>query len=128
MITQTLDYSDGDTELEAYVAFEAADTQKPLVLIAHDWTGRREYATQAAERIALMGYVGLALDMYGKGVFGADGDVDGNAALMGPFAEDRGLLRHDKRWSTFKHVDCRVGRVSVVRRFGERLSKQNMRR
>ena len=53
MITQTLDYSDGDTELEAYVAFEAADTQKPLVLIAHDWTGRREYATQAAERIAL---------------------------------------------------------------------------
>ena len=93
MITQTLDYSDGDTELEAYVAFEAADTQKPLVLIAHDWTGRREFATQAAERIAAMGYVGLALDMYGKGVFGADGDTDGNAALMSPFAEDRGLLR-----------------------------------
>ena len=89
MITQMLDYSDGDTELEAYVAFEAADTQKPLVLIAHDWTGRREFATQAAERIAAMGYVGLALDMYGKGVFGADGDTDGNAALMGPFAEDR---------------------------------------
>ena len=93
MITQSLDYSDGDTELEAYVAFEAADTQKPLVLIAHDWTGRREFATQAAERIAAMGYVGLALDMYGKGVFGADGDTDGNAALMSPFAEDRGLLR-----------------------------------
>jgi len=93
MITQTLDYSDGDTELEAYVAFEAADTQKPLVLIAHDWTGRREFATQAAERIAAMGYVGVALDMYGKGVFGADGDTDGNAALMSPFAEDRGLLR-----------------------------------
>ena len=93
MITQMLDYSDGDTELEAYVAFEAADTQKPLVLIAHDWTGRREFATQAAERIAAMGYVGLALDMYGKGVFGADGDTDGNAALMSPFAEDRGLLR-----------------------------------
>ena len=54
MITQTLDYSDGDTELEAYVAFEAADTQKPLVLIAHDWTGRREYATQSAERLSLI--------------------------------------------------------------------------
>ena len=93
MITQALDYSDGDTELEAYMAFEEAGTQKPLVLIAHDWTGRREFATQAAERIAVMGYVGLALDMYGKGIFGADGDTDGNAALMGPFAEDRGLLR-----------------------------------
>ena len=93
MITQSLDYSDGDTKLEAYVAFEAAEMQQPLVLIAHDWTGRREFACQAAERIAEMGYVGLALDMYGKGVFGADGDTDGNAALMGPFAEDRGLLR-----------------------------------
>ena len=93
MITQALDYSDGDTELEAYMAFEEAGTQKPLVLIAHDWTGRREFATQVAERIAVMGYVGLALDMYGKGVFGADGDTDGNAALMGPFAADRGLLR-----------------------------------
>ena len=40
-----------------------------------------------------MGYVGLALDMYGKGVFGADGDTDGNAALMSPFAEDRCFLR-----------------------------------
>jgi len=93
MITQSLDYSDGDAELEAYVAFEAAEMQKPLVLIAHDWTGRREFACQAAERIAAMGYVGLALDMYGKGVFGADGDTEGNAALMGPFAEDRSLLR-----------------------------------
>ena len=93
MITQSLDYSDGDTKLEAYVAFEAAEMQKPLVLIAHDWTGRREFACQAAERIAAMGYVGLALDMYGKGVFGADGDTDGNAALMGPFAEDRSVLR-----------------------------------
>ena len=93
MITQTLDYLDGDTELEAYAAFEAAEMQKPLVLIAHDWTGRREFACQAAERIAAMGYVGLALDMYGKGVFGVDGDTDTNAALMGPFAADRGLLR-----------------------------------
>ena len=93
MITQSLDYSDGDAELEAYVAFEAAEMQKPLVLIAHDWTGRREFACQAAERIAAMGYVGLALDMYGKGVFGADGDTEGNAALMTPFAEDRSLLR-----------------------------------
>ena len=93
MITQTLDYSDGDTKLEAYVAYEAAGTQRPLVLIAHDWTGRREFACQAAERIAAMGYVGLALDMYGKGVFGADGDTNGNAALMNPFAEDRCFLR-----------------------------------
>ena len=97
MIIQTLDYSDVDTELEAYVAYEAAEIQKPLVLIAHDWTGRREFACQAAERIAALGYVGFALDVYGKGVFGADGDTDGNAALMSPFSQDRGFLRQRMR-------------------------------
>lgn len=43
--------------------------------------------------MAELGYVGFAADIFGKGVFGKDGDTDGNAALMRPFAEDRQLLR-----------------------------------
>ena len=93
MITTQLDYKDGDTELEAYVAYEETDSQKPLVLVAPDWSGRRQFACNAAERVAAMGYVGLALDMYGKGVFGADGDVELNSSLMNPLATDRASLR-----------------------------------
>ncbi|MED5411946.1 MAG: dienelactone hydrolase family protein [Pseudomonadota bacterium] len=93
MITQHLDYSDGDTQLEGYVAYEETDTQKPLVLVAHDWSGRREFACNAAERIAAMGYIGFALDMYGKGVVGADGDAELNSSLMNPLASDRTALR-----------------------------------
>ena len=99
MITQHLDYSDGDTPLEAYVAYEETDTQKPLVLVAHDWSGRREFACNAAERIAAMGHIGFALDMYGKGVFGADGDVELNSSLMNPLASDRTSLRQRIRAS-----------------------------
>ena len=99
MITQHLDYSDGDTPLEAYVAYEETDTQKPLVLVAHDWSGRREFACNAAERIAAMGYIGFALDMYGKGVFGAAGDVELNSSLMNPLASDRTSLRQRIRAS-----------------------------
>lgn len=93
MITRNIDYNDGDTALEAYVAYQETDVQKPLVLVSHDWSGRREFACKAAERIAGMGYIGLALDMYGKGVFGADGDVERNSSLMNPLASDRALLR-----------------------------------
>jgi len=93
MITQHLDYSDGDTALEAYVAYKETQTQKPLVLVGHDWSGRRELACEAAERVASMGYIGFALDMYGKGVFGSDGDIELNSSLMDPFATDRALLR-----------------------------------
>ncbi|MBM89231.1 MAG: carboxymethylenebutenolidase [Gammaproteobacteria bacterium] len=93
MITQNLDYNDGDTLLEAYVAYQETKTQKPLILVAHDWSGRREFACKAAERIASMGYIGFALDMYGKGIFGADGDTELNSSLMNPFASDRSKLR-----------------------------------
>ncbi|MCY4357780.1 MAG: dienelactone hydrolase family protein [Gammaproteobacteria bacterium] len=93
MITELYDYSDGDTALEGYIAFEEATEQKPLVLVAHDWTGRREFACKAAERIAAMGYIGFAMDMYGKGVFGAEGDNALNTSLMEPFITDRTMLR-----------------------------------
>lgn len=97
MKTETIEYNDGEVTLEAYVAYQETDVQKPLVLIAHDWSGRRQFACDAAERIAKLGYVGFALDMYGKGVFGSDDDVEGNSALMNPFASDRALLRQRMR-------------------------------
>ncbi|WP_211284383.1 dienelactone hydrolase family protein [Pseudohongiella acticola] len=92
--TEYIEYRDGDAVLEAYIAYdEDAGAEKPCVLIGHDWAGRRENACAAAERMAELGYVGFAVDIYGKGVFGKDGDSDGNAALMKPFADDRTLLR-----------------------------------
>ncbi len=93
MITETLDYLDGSTELEAYIAYEKSTDERPVVLVAHDWSGRRQFAKDAAERLASMGYVGFALDMYGKGVFGADGDVELNSSLMNPLASNRNALR-----------------------------------
>ena len=94
MHTETIDYQDGDTQLEGYVAWDDNIAgPRPAVLVAHDWTGRRDFAKSKAEEIASLGYVGFALDMYGKGVFGADGDVEGNSALMNPLAGDRLTLR-----------------------------------
>ena len=94
MKTETLDYLDQSTQLEAFLAWdEKKPGKKPAVLVAHDWTGRREFAENKAKEMADLGYVGFALDMYGKGVFGADGDVEGNSALMNPLASDRRALR-----------------------------------
>jgi dienelactone hydrolase len=92
--TETIEYRDGNTLLEAYVAWEGDDAgPRPAVLVAHDWSGRREFATDKAKEVARMGYVGFAIDMYGKGVFGTDGDVEVNSALMAPLAENRAKLR-----------------------------------
>jgi len=93
MKTELVDYNDGSAELEAFVAYEDADSPKPLVLVVHDWSGRRDFACKAAERVAGMGYVGMAVDMYGKGIFGSDGDIELNSSLMDPLASDRASLR-----------------------------------
>lgn len=93
MLTKYIDYQDSGTQLEGFLAYNETDTPQPAVLVAHDWSGRREFACKAAERVAAMGYVGFALDMYGKGIFGRDGDTAGNAALMNPFFNDRARLR-----------------------------------
>ena len=93
MKTELVDYNDGSAELEAFVAYEDADSPKPLVLVVHDWSGRRDFACKAAERVAGMGYVGMAVDMYGKGIFGSDGDLELNSSLMDPLASDRASLR-----------------------------------
>ena len=93
MKIELVDYNDGSAELEAFVAYEDADSPKPLVLVVHDWSGRRDFACKAAERVAGMGYVGMAVDMYGKGIFGSDGDVELNSSLMDPLASDRASLR-----------------------------------
>ncbi|MGV8712624.1 MAG: dienelactone hydrolase family protein [Nitrosomonas sp.] len=93
MITKTIDYQDGNTLLEGYLAYHESTQPRPAVLVAHDWSGRREFACKAAERIADLGFAGFALDMYGKGIFGADGDAEKNGALMSPLASDRTLLR-----------------------------------
>ena len=113
MITQNMDYSDSDTILEAYIAYEESESQKPLVLVSHDWSGRREFACRAAERIAEMGYIGFALDMYGKGVFGADGDAELNSSLMNPLASDRDKLR--QRVNSALSAGCNIPQVDASR-------------
>lgn len=90
--TRTHEYRDGDTVLEGLIAWDTDATgPRPGVLVAHAWGGQGEFETGKAIALAEMGYVGFALDMYGKGRRGADPDE--NARLMQPFVEDRALLR-----------------------------------
>lgn len=113
MITKTIDYYDGSTQLEGYLAYHDTGAPKPAVLVSHDWSGRRELACKGAERIADMGYVGFALDMYGKGIFGADGDADRNGALMAPFTQDRALLR--RRINAALHAVRQLPQIDATR-------------
>jgi len=90
--TRTVEYSDGEAVLEAYMAWDdSSHDSRPAVLIAHAWGGRGELEEGKAEQLAELGYVGFAIDLYGKGVHGASKEE--NAALMQPLLDDRALLQ-----------------------------------
>jgi dienelactone hydrolase len=59
--------SDG-TVLKGYLAgSDAAGGLHPGVLVVHEWWGHNAYARKRAEMLAGLGYVALAVDMYGSG-------------------------------------------------------------
>ncbi|WP_164155371.1 dienelactone hydrolase family protein [Sandarakinorhabdus rubra] len=83
-------YNDGDTVCEGYVALPAGGGPHPAVLIAHNWAGQTQADNDAADRLAAAGYVGIAIDVYGKGVRGEL--LGDNGHLMGPWMADRAAL------------------------------------
>ena len=92
IISNTVGYLDGDVLLEAFFAFDdSISGQRPAVLINHTWAGRDEFVAEKAKKLAALGYVGFAVDMYGKGILGSDAEAC--AALMQPFMADRQLLK-----------------------------------
>ncbi len=90
--TRLVAYKHGPVELEGMLAWDDADDRpRPAVAIAHTWAGRGAFEENKAVALAESGYVGFAVDMYGRGILG--GSPQENAGLMSPFMEDRALLQ-----------------------------------
>lgn len=85
-------YNDKQQELHGFLAYdEKIDTPRPTVLIAHDWSGRNDFACIKAQELAQMGYVGFALDMFGKAHVAVE--LEDKQALIEPLLADRALLQ-----------------------------------
>jgi len=90
--TQVVEYRQGDTTLEGYLAWDdAAQGKRPGVLVVHEWTGLGDYAKARARQLAAMGYVAFAADIYGKGV--RPKGPQQAATEAGKYKKDRTLMR-----------------------------------
>jgi dienelactone hydrolase len=84
-------YHDGIQELQGFIAYdEQVKPARPAVIVAHDWSGRNEFACKKAQLLAEMGYVGFALDMYGNARLGST--TEEKQALIEPLVNHRELL------------------------------------
>lgn len=90
--TETVEYKEGETTLEGFLAYDDSVLNKrPGVLIVHQWKGVTDYEKMRARQLAEMGYVAFVADIYGKGIRPATPQLAG--AEAGKYKNDRALLR-----------------------------------
>jgi dienelactone hydrolase len=90
MTQRAVDYECDGIVLKGLAVLPKAPGNVPGVLVAHDWSGRNDFAVAAAGRLSRLGYAALALDLYGQGKTGET--LEQKMKLMGPVREDRALL------------------------------------
>lgn len=84
-------YESEGSLFDLYVAAPAMNAEtRPGILIAPGWDGLNEPIEEITRRVAELGYVAVAIDVYGKGVRGDP--LGDNTHLMGPLLEDRSTL------------------------------------
>ena len=90
--TKTIEYQQGETTLEGFLAYDdATNGKRPGVLVVHQWKGLGDYEKKRAEMLAKLGYTVFAVDIYGKGI--RPQTQPEAAAMAGKFRSDRPLLR-----------------------------------
>lgn len=80
---EAVTYTSGNNTFNGYIAYDSAATGKrPLVLVVHEWWGLTDYPRMRAKQLAQMGYVAMAVDMYGGGKVAANPDEAQKAATV----------------------------------------------
>lgn len=89
--TENVNYKQGDTELQGYLAYDDSSKDKrPGVMVVHEWWGLDDYPKHRAEQLAQLGYVAFAADVFGKDKVTTDpkqagqwaGELKGNRKLL----------------------------------------------
>jgi dienelactone hydrolase len=65
---KVIDYATDNAKMAGYLVNDTEQLgKKPGVLVVHEWWGHNEYARERADKLAELGYVAFAVDMYGDG-------------------------------------------------------------
>lgn len=68
IITQAVTYEHAGVQMVGYLAYDDARREKrPGVLVVPEWWGLNDYVKKRARDLAELGYVALAVDLYGGG-------------------------------------------------------------
>lgn len=68
IVGEEITYETDSTIMKGYIAHDELLTGKrPGIIVVHEWWGHDDFARNKADELAELGYVALAVDMYGQG-------------------------------------------------------------
>jgi dienelactone hydrolase len=92
IVTEPFDYTHEGVTCKGHICFDDAQQGKrPGVLVVHEWWGCNEFARARAAKVAELGYVALAVDMYGDGETATTAEAA--SKLAGKVSSDPALIR-----------------------------------
>lgn len=84
---ETVTYTGDSMTMNGFVVYdENREGTRPAVLVVHEWWGQNEYVRMRARELAKLGYIAMAVDMYGDGKQADNPDSAGKLAM--PFYQD----------------------------------------
>ncbi len=101
---EIISYKVDTLNMNSYLVYdENGSGKRPLVLVIHEWWGLNDYVKMRAKKLAELGYVALAVDMYGNGQMGNDPDAAGKLAM--PFYQNPDMAK--------KHVQAAIDNIKT---------------
>ena len=85
-------YNSDSITMKGFVVYdENKKGKRPAILVVHEWWGLNDYIKNRARQLAKLGYVAMAVDMYGNGKTAPDPETA--QALAMPFYSDPQLAK-----------------------------------
>jgi dienelactone hydrolase len=82
-----VNFDEGGKSYKNFVYYNTAnDSARPIVLVIPEWWGLNDYPKMRAKQLAELGYIAMAVDMYGNGE--QAGDPQKATELATPFYKD----------------------------------------
>lgn len=102
--TESLNYTIGDAKFLSYIAYNDKSAEKrPVVLVVHEWWGMNDYVKRRTCQIAALGYLVIAVDLYGEGKMA--NNVEEAVGLSTPFYKDPILAK--------SHFDAALDQIKL---------------
>lgn len=89
---ENVQYKIDSLTMDGYIVYDENNTAKrPAVLVVHEWWGMNDYVKRRARELAGLGYIAMAVDMYGNGQRADNPELAGKLAT--PFYQNPAMAK-----------------------------------